>query len=181
MNKSLKVLFLQLAVGLMFVGSPNAKAQKIMLKTNALEWMCLSPNAGLETRLSKHVSLNIEASGSMAKFNNKRFRHFTFRPEVRYWFSGRVQAHHFVGIMPIGTAYDIKLNSTRHQGWGLGLGATYGYSLVLSKHFGLEGTVGAGVLNYEEKKYNNHENGEIVHKKTTFCPLKLGISAVYMF
>ena len=181
MKKFVKIIFFQVLMGMFLTAPPTLKAQKIMLKTNALEWVCLSPNLGLETRLSRHFSLNIEAAGSVAKFDDKRFRHFTFRPELRYWFSGRVQAHHFVGLMPIGTAYDIKLNKTRHQGWGLGLGATYGYSLVVSKHFSVEGTVGAGLLRYEEKKYNNTENGELIHKKTTLCPLKLGINAVYMF
>lgn len=163
------------------MAAPSIKAQKIALKTNALEWLCLSPNAGLETRLSKHFSLNLEASGSVAKFSDKRLRHFTFRPELRYWFSGRMQAHHFVGLMPLGTAYDVKLDKTRHQGWGLGLGVTYGYSLVLGRCFSLEGTVGAGVLNYEEKKYNESEKGETIYRKKALLPLKLGISAVYTF
>ena len=173
--------FFCLSIITLFFVCHSLNAQKIMLKTNGLEWLCMSPNLGLETRLSKHISLNIEGAGGLAKFGEKRFHHFTFRPEVRYWFSGRVQAHHFVGLMPIGTAFDIKLNDTRHKGWGVGMGATYGYSFVLSKHFSLEGTVGVGVLNYEEKKYNSVENGEKVHKKVTVCPLKLGISAVYMF
>lgn len=181
MNKSVKKILSASAIGMLVCLSSGVRAQKIALKTNALEWLCLSPNAGLETRLSKHFSLNLEASGSVAKFDDKRFRHFTFRPELRYWFSGRMQTHHFVGLMPIGTAYDIKLNDTRHKGWGLGMGATYGYSLVLSKHFSVEGTVGAGLLNYEEKKYSKTENGEKVYKKTALCPLKLGISAVYVF
>lgn len=177
MSKFIKILCL---VGLISFAT-QARAQRIALKTNALEWICLSPNAGLEARLTKHLSLNIEGAGSFAKWSDKKLHYFTLRPELRYWFSGRMQTRHFMGIMPIGTGYDIKLNSTRHKGWGLGLGLTYGYSLVISKHFSIEGTVGAGVLNYEEKKFNKTENGEKVHHKFGVFPLKLAVSAVYVF
>ena len=66
MNKSVKKILSASAIGMLICLSSGVRAQKIALKTNALEWLCLSPNAGLETRLSKHFSLNLEASGRAA-------------------------------------------------------------------------------------------------------------------
>ena len=74
--------FFCLSIITLFFVCHSLNAQKIMLKTNGLEWLCMSPNMGLETRLSKHISLNIEGAGGLAKFGEKRFHHQHFKKNM---------------------------------------------------------------------------------------------------
>lgn len=160
-----------------------SQAQKIMLKTNALGWATLSPNAGLELRMSRHYTLNLEAQGNFMRFGNKQIRHAAFAPEVRYWLNGRPQIHHFVGLMALGAAYKVSLDKNVHLGYAMGAGLTYGYSLVLGKHWSAEATAGVGLLRVEEKKWpNSGKRPDVPNvKETRLLPTKLGLNIVYMF
>ena len=81
---------------------------------------------------------------------------------------------------------DIKLLGTeneRHQGWGAGVGVSYGYSWLLSKHWNLEATVGVGYLYLESEKYpctNCGRRQEYV-KKHYFGPTQAAINLIYQF
>lgn len=158
-------------------------AQKIMLKTNALGWATLSPNGGLELRMSRHYTLNLEAQGNFMRIGNKQLRHLAFAPEVRYWLNGRPQIHHFVGLMALGATYNVGLNKNMHRGFAMGAGVTYGYSMVLGKHWSAEATIGAGLISLEEKKWPIGDKlpSEPNVKETRLLPTKLGLSLVYMF
>ena len=81
---------------------------------------------------------------------------------------------------------DIKLLGTeneRYQGWGAGVGVSYGYSWLLSKHWNLEATVGVGYLYLESEKYpctNCGRRQEYV-KKHYFGPTQAAINLIYQF
>lgn len=158
-------------------------AQRVALKTNALYWATMSPNLGLEFRLSRHFTLNVEAAANPFKVSEKfKTRFFGVSPEVRYWFEGRPQAHHFLGAMALGSTYSLTLKDKFHEGDAWGAGLTYGYSFVLSNRWSLETTVGAGLLKINEKKYNR---GEAIPEKANrdkfiFAPMKAGITFVYL-
>ena len=81
---------------------------------------------------------------------------------------------------------DIKLLGTegeRHQGWGTGVGISYGYSWVLSKHWNIEATVGVGYLYLESEKYPLSNCGQRIEwvKKHYVGPTQLGINLIYQF
>ena len=170
------------AVIILLACSFPGPAQRIMLKTNALGWGVLTPNLGLETRLSRHNTLNLEAYATPAHYGKYSWKHATFTPEVRHWFSGRPQARHFVGVMALGSVYDMMLCEDIHEGMALGLGVTYGYSFVLGKRWSLELTAGAGYLyRYEKELYRLADPiSEYNHHKGHFSPLKAGVTFVYL-
>lgn len=173
--------------GLLIVGLSlclgAARAQRIAVKTNALYWAALSPNIGFEFRMSRHFTMNLEGSFSpFDKVGSFGLKHGSISPEVRYWFNGRPQTRHFVGVMGMATMYDLRFKDTCHAGDAFGGGVTYGYSYVLNKRWSFEGTVGLGVLHRSEKKYGYGAPipDEVNNKGVTFAPLKLGITAVYI-
>ena len=129
----------------------GAYAQRVSFKTNALYWGTLSPNAGVEFRLSRHYTLNLEGAVNPFTIGDYKIHSAAFTPEARYWFSGRPQAGHFVGIMGFGGIYSMAWNNTNHVGDAIGGGITYGYSFVLSRRWSLETTIGLGMLHVRER------------------------------
>ncbi len=160
----------------------GAYAQRVSFKTNALYWGTLSPNAGVEFRLSRHFTLNLEGAVNPFTIGDYKLHSAAFMPEARYWFSARPQAGHFVGLMGFGGIYSMAWNHTNHMGDALGGGVTYGYSFVLSRRWSLETTIGLGMLHVREKKFaeGTTEPKEINHTKTIPAPLKAGITFTYI-
>ena len=164
------------------------------VKTNALYWATVTPNIGLELRLARHWSLNVEAGLNPFSGKNddgsygKSIKHFRLHPEARYWFCETFYGH-FLGLhIPyfIYNISDIKLLGTegeRHQGWAVGAGISYGYSWVLGKHWNIEATLGVGYLYLESEKYpcTNCGRKDGTVKKHYVGPTQAAVSAVYMF
>lgn len=157
-------------------------AQRISLKTNALYWATATPNLGLEFRLNRHLTLNLEGAANRLKVSDISTRGMAFMPEMRYWFSARPQAGHFVGAMGLVADYDVTFNSTTHKGDAFGIGATYGYSFVLGRHWSMETTLGLGLLRVREKKYGPGQSSPEVPNNCKWlpAPLKAGVTFVYI-
>lgn len=158
-------------------------AQRIAIKTNALYWAASSPNLGLEMRINRHLTFNLEGTFNRLKIGKYDTRAEVFTPEMRYWFSARPQAGHFIGFTALAANYDLLLKHQRHDGDAFGAGLTYGYSFVLSRHWSLEATIGVGALYRREKNYNESSETvptEINFKKWQPFPLKAGLNFVYI-
>ena len=155
-------------VALLVVCSMGAKAQRIALKTNLPYWGVGGMNAGLELRMSRHWTFNVEVEGDVVK----RFRNFTATPEFRYWFQGRPMARHFVGVMGMASTYNLDVFDNFYNGTAMGLGLTYGYAFVLSKRLSLELSAGAGWLNFRDEANEDRRN--------VFTPMKLAVSLIYV-
>ncbi len=172
------------ALAAMFLcGGLHATAQRVALKTNTLYWATASPNLGLELRVNRHITFNMEGTFNRLKAGKYDTRGEMFTPELRYWLSARPQAGHFFGLMALGANYNLLLNGHRYNGDAFGGGLTYGYSFVLGRHWSLEATVGGGALYRREKNYK--EATEVApeepnHKKWQLAPLKAGVSFVYI-
>ncbi len=160
----------------------TSTAQRLALKSNALYLATGTLNLGIEARLSRHFTLNLEAAANPLKSGDTKLHLVGFMPEARYWFSGRPQARHFVGLMALGAGYDISNDGKNHKGDIFGFGPTYGYSFVLGRRWSLEATVGAGLVRYRDKKWNTGESqpARPNDKKTALAPLKLGLTFVYI-
>lgn len=170
-------------LALLAVGSQlPIRAQRVGIKTNALGWLGASPNLGVELRPSRHFTLNLEVLGSPLKVGNLRTQHFTFIPEVRYWFSARPQAGHFLGVNALASTYHFAWSNMNHRGDAFGAGVTYGHCWVLSRRWSLETTAGVGLVHVRDKKFSNGvaEPIEPDNSKTRLFPTKLGISFVYI-
>lgn len=146
--------------------------------------VALAPKWSLEAEVGLNPFSGKREDGSYGK----SIKHFRLHPELRYWFCETFYKH-FVGIhIPylIYNVSDIRWLGTageRHQGWGTGVGLSYGYQWVLGKHWNLEATIGVGYLYLESEKYPCTSCGTRLEteKKHYVGPTQAAISAVYVF
>lgn len=172
----------------------SQKGAWIGLKTNALYWGTVTPNVGAELRLATHWTAQVELG--LNPFTGKQhdgsygksIKHFRLQPEFRYWFC-EVFDGHFVGLhFPywIYNVSGIKLLGTqdeRHQGWGTGVGVSYGYDWPIHKHWNLEATFGVGYLYLNSERYPCTNCGEQIgsKKKHYLGPSQAAINLIYLF
>ena len=169
---------------MLFGTSQTAMAQRVALKTNVLYWATATPNLGLEFRLNRHLTLGVEGAVNKLKINSIDTRAEMAAAEMRYWFSARPQARHFVGLLGTAGNYNVLLKDTRHNGDAMGFGLTYGYSFVLSRHWSIETTLGVGLVYRQEKFSRNDAQRATLDKPNVetvnFAPIKAGVNFVYI-
>lgn len=133
-----------------------AAAQRIAIKTNALQWATLSPNLGVQLFLSDRISLDLSAGGNPFTIGQYKLNYLMVEPEVRYWF-GRPLTGHTAGITLPYVDNDLGLNGTRYKGQVFGIGATYGYYWVLGRRWSMGVTAGLGMARYRQFKYKSDD------------------------
>lgn len=112
--------------------------------------------------------------------------------EFRYFLCERFNGH-FFGVHAIGGKYNIAgyelpllfgkgSKDFRFEGSTLGAGISYGYQLVMGKHWNLEFNIGVGYANMRYDKYNCSKCGDGLGTFTRhyFGPTKAGISLIYI-
>ena len=181
-GKVFKIIRCAIIIAFALLSINSAKAQRISLKSNALYWAAMSPNLGVELRVNRHVTFNFEGTCSFLNYGKYDTKALMFTPEMRYWFSARPQAGHFIGLAGIGIDYNFTKDKSRHKGDIFGAGLTYGYSFVLSRHWSLETTVGAGEVYRHEKSFakESDEPKEVNVRKWQLAPIKIGATFVYI-
>lgn len=159
-----------------------AYGQRIAVKTNALYWATATPNIGLDLRLSRRVTLNVEGGIHKLNFSKMSSRWMGFTPEVRYWYSARPWAGHAIGLTALASDYRVGYRGKVHDGQAYGFGPTYTYAWVLRKRLTLEAQVGAGFMYVNERKYSDGREapGYYNNKRWLFAPLKVGVNIVYL-
>lgn len=137
----------------------NSKAQDVAIKSNLVADALASPNLGVEIGLAPKWTLDLTGEFNGWKMGSeKRWKHWLFQPEVRYWLCDRFSGH-FFGLALHGGQYNIggfngrwnlfgtdarKLKDTRFQGWFVGGGISYGYAWILGTHWNIEAQIGIG-------------------------------------
>ena len=183
----------------LLLSSVESKAQQFGVKTNALMWGALTPNAGVEIVVGERSSLDFSAfykprySPTMGAFFNSRI--IGFQPEYRYWFNGRPMTREFIGATAMIVDYDLSSKDRAtgmkyvYDGNALSLGIIGGYSFILGDHWRLELCGGFAVLGFLQKRYNINDNyddyfvGEPVKANSwgyKLFPAKLGVSFTYI-
>ncbi|MEG1586366.1 MAG: DUF3575 domain-containing protein [Bacteroidales bacterium] len=167
-------------LGCAFLGN-KVSAQKLAFKTNALTWATLSPNLGFEVVLNAHLSLDCHATYRPFNFQDKPFRVLVLQPELRYW-PGRPSSRHFFGVTAFYLDNNIEWKNTRYKGDGVAGGISYGYSWVLSNHWNIEASIGAGMLYTRQFKSKSDEEQprSINYHKWLPVPMKCAVSFVYL-
>lgn len=172
----------------------NSQAPRLAVKSNILYWATVTPNAALELRLAKRWTFDAEVGLNPFKnekddgSHGKELRHFRLHPEVRYWFC-EAYYKHFIGLHVPYVIYNVSdiswldCDNVRKQGWGAGIGVSYGYAWALSKHWNLEATVGAGWLHLDTKTYPCASCGtQRSHaRKNYFGPTQAALNLTYIF
>lgn len=169
--------------------------QKAALKTNLVADATTTINLAAEIGIKPKTTLDIYVNyNPWSLGSNKQFKYVMLQPEYRYWFCERFSGH-FIGVhahagifniggidMPFGIWSNLK--DHRYEGEFIGAGVSYGYQWVLSKHWNLEGNIGAGYAYVNFDKYKCKTCGKLQEKdkhKHYIGPTKAAISLVYLF
>ena len=175
------------------VFNPEAKAQQFGVKTNALMWTAITPNAGLEIVVGERSSIDLSAfykpryNAGMGVFLNSRI--VGFQPEYRYWFSGRPMTREFVGATSLLADYYLIHKDYVYDGNAISLGVVGGYSFILGARWRLELCGGFSFLGFLQKRYHINDNyddyfvGESVKANSwgyKLFPAKIGVSFTYI-
>ena len=108
------------------VFNQEAKAQQFGVKTNALMWTAITPNAGLEIVVGERSSIDLSVfckpryDADMGVLLNSRI--VGFQPEYRYWFSGRPMTREFVGATTLLADYYLIHKDYVYDGNAISLG-----------------------------------------------------------
>jgi len=163
-----------------------AGAQRVALSTNTIDWLLISPNLSLETRLSQRLTLNIGIAvnpfNSTPYGSDIKLKNFRVNPELRYWFN-RPMAKHFMGLALTGGAYKLRLNKHLYEGDIAAAGITYGYALVLNRHWNVEFSLGIGlarVIGYDYTSDETKPESTNMHRWIP-VPIRTGVSFSYIF
>lgn len=162
----------------------NVSGQRVALKTNALEYFILTPNLTLEARLSRKmtIQLGVAANPINTAISNYKLANFRVEPEVRYWFN-RPMARHFLAVSGTAGAYSLQFKDRFIKGDMLSAGISYGYALVLGRHWNVEFELGVGIASVSGMDYKGEDNApnERNMKKIFPVPARAAISFGYVF
>ena len=171
---------------------------RFAFKTNVPYWFVggVTPNISFETALGRNGKTTLEVGGSYnwlklkgSLESNKKLVHMIIKPEFRYWLCERFDGH-FFGAHALYTRYNIGTHQVpllfdkeyRYDGYGIGAGVTYGYHWAITRGFGLEFAVGAGVvyLDYDRFDCAACNRDSEPKTKTYFGPTNAAINLVFL-
>ncbi len=194
MKKFLFILFGLWAL----VFTQESRAQDWAIKTNLLYDATTTMNIGVERALSDKWTLDLSGNWNPFQFkDNKKWKHWAFQPEARYW-TCRKFGGHFLAVHMLGGQYNMgnisgipdflgtpfsELADHRFEGWFAGAGVGYGYAWMLGQHWNLEAQIGVGYAYSEYEKYYCPKCGEKIGNGTHnyFGLTKAAINLVYLF
>ena len=180
------------ALGMLSVS--DASAQRMAVKSNLLADALASPNIGVEFLVSPRWTLDIAAHYQpFAPRDGRRWKHWLLQPEARRWLCTPF-AGHFWGVHALGGRFNVGgvhlpfnilkgAREARYEGWLLGTGISYGYHWVLSPHWGVEASLGAGAAFLRSDRYRCGHCGSRqrgTKGRGYFGPTKAAVSVVYM-
>lgn len=163
--------------------APDVCAQRVALKTNTIDWLALSPNLTLETRLSSRLTLQLglAANPTHISIADLQLTNFRVEPELRYWFN-RPMAKHFIALSTTAGSYNLRYKDHHFMGDAVAAGVSYGYALVLGSHWNMEMECGVGLAHLSAKNYHgNNVPAARNYNRLMPVPIRLGLSFSYIF
>lgn len=159
----------------------QATAQKLSLSNNLLYDAWLTPNLRVGYQLSSHWSAGLTAGyrpWPTDDETSKKWRHLLISPEVRYW-TDSVSVSHFVGVNLIYSHYNVaevkfpfglykSVRDERRQGDLWALGAFYGHSWDLGRHWNFEAVIGAAVGITKYDRFECGQCGKVLGNENSF-------------
>lgn len=186
------------AAGLIAMSFSSAFAQKVVVKSNLLSDATLSPNAGVEFAVAPKWTIDVSGQINLWTVNGRKWRHWLFQPEGRYWFCNTFSGH-FVGAHLLGGQYNMGninmpftilgtdfsvLKHTRAQGWYAGAGIAYGYDWIINRRWTIEAEIGFGWVYTRFDRYPCANCGRKIDNNRVHNyvgPTKAAINIVYAF
>ena len=113
--------------------SLSKTSSALSLLANLLRWATLTPDLGIEWRISQSVGVMVNGSWTSWSWNNAARRY---------------------ALWEVAGQFNYKFSGTGRQGDLLGGGITGGYQLRLNKALALDFTLGLGYLNADTERYD---------------------------
>ena len=160
----------------------TAENYHFAIRTNLLRIVTLTPDLGVEWRISPSWGIAVNGSWTSWSWSDKdrRYALWEVAPEVRYYM-GEKKAW-YLGAMFKAGQFNYKLSETGKQGDLMGGGITGGYQLRLNKALALDFSLGLGYLNADYEKYEVID-GVRVRKgsetKDWWGPINAGVTLVW--
>lgn len=123
------------------------------LRTNLLRWATLTPDLGVEWRISRHVGVAVNGTYTSWSWNGKdrRYALWEVSPEVR-WYPG-AKKRGYVGVMFHAGAFNYKFSETGKMGDLAGGGIVGGYQLPIGRRLALDFSAGVGCTHADYDTY----------------------------
>lgn len=166
---------------ILFIIPQQTHAQRVAVRTNAMQWAAASPNLGLEFALGNYFTLECTAGACPFRVMDKwYFKHLHVQPELKYWFQN-LMSRNYVGITAFVSTFDLAMGKRAAYGDAYAVGATYGYQWVISRRWNIELAAGLGVIHHRTVRYvPGCEHGKPNQSGWAFAPVKLGVSFMYI-
>ena len=160
----------------------DADSYTLSLRANLLRWATLTPDVGIEWRITPSVGIAVNGSWTSWTWSDKdrRYALWEVAPEVRYYM-GEKKAW-YLGAMFKAGQFNYKLSETGKQGDLMGGGITAGYQLRLNKALDLDFNLGLGYLNADYAKYEVIDGVRVRAGKETknwWGPIGAGVTLVW--
>lgn len=154
----------------------------LCLRTNLLRWGSLTPDLGIEWRLSRSWSLSANASWTSWGWNGKdrRYALWEVAPEVRHYI-GCGKRGYLGAVYKVGQ-FNYKFSATGRQGDIMGGGLTGGYQFDLNRSLSLDFGAGVGYLRVDYDKYAVIDGVRVKRgeeSKNWWGPISVGVSLVW--
>ena len=160
----------------------DADSYTLSLRANLLRWATLTPDLGIEWRISPSVGIMVNGSWTSWTWNDnaRRYALWEVMPEVR-WYLGEKKAW-YVGAMFKAGQFNYKLSETGKQGDLMGGGITAGYRLRLNDALSMDFSLGLGYLNADFEKYEVIDGVRVRRGNETkdwWGPINAGVTLVW--
>ena len=160
----------------------SSGSRTLSLRANLLRWATLTPDFGIEWRISPSVGIMVSGSWTSWTWNDnaRRYALWEVAPEVR-WYPGEARCW-YVGAMFKAGQFNYKFSGTGRQGDLLGGGITGGYQLRLTEALSMDFTLGLGYLNADTEKYDVIDGVRVRSGNETkhwIGPINAGVTLVW--
>ena len=160
----------------------KADAYRFSLRANLLRWATLTPDLGIEWRISRLWGILVHGSWTSWSWNNKdrRYALWEVSPEVRHYMGKEKRG--YIGAMYKAGAFNYKLSATGRQGDLMGGGITGGYQLRLNNALSLDFNLAVGCLHADYEKYEVIDGVRVrqgKESKNWWGPINAGVTLVW--
>ena len=154
----------------------------VSLRANLLRWATLTPDLGIEWRISRLWGILVHGSWTSWSWSNKdrRYALWEVSPEVRHYIGKEKRG--YLGAMYKAGAFNYKLSATGRQGDLMGGGITGGYQLRLNDALSLDFNLAVGCLHADYEKYEVIDGVRVrkgEESKNWWGPVNAGVTLVW--
>lgn len=154
----------------------------LSLRANLLRWATLTPDLGLEWRITRSFGIAVNGSWTSWTWNgvDRRYALWEVAPEVRWYLGERKRG--YLGAMFKTEGFNYKLSDTGRQGDLTGGGLTGGYQLPLCRNLTMDFSLGMGCLNADFETYTVIDGVRVrqgSENRNWWGPINAGVSLVW--